>query len=85
MENFIITYNLSIKKEDGTVESLNGKVIRVKNKQNEFFALVSLEDYLKKKYGNGFVAMSVVKCDKDCGLSDFYDLLFGSNNPFTKM
>lgn len=84
MENFLITYNLSIKNEDGTVESLNGKIMRVKNKPNEFFALVSLEDYLKKKYGNRFVAMSVVKCDKDYGLSDFYNL-FGQDNPFFKM
>ena len=43
-------------------------VFRVKNRDNEFIAKISLEAYLKKRYT--FDRMEVISCDNDM----FYDM-----------
>lgn len=46
------------------VEYIDNKIIDVKNKFNELAAKVALEDYLKRKYGNGFIRLEVKSCRK---------------------
>lgn len=45
--------------------TLYNKQIKVKNKDNELIAKCSLEDYLKRKYGNAFKQLVITKCEED--------------------
>lgn len=54
---FTIDYNVTLK--SGTIF---GKQIRVKNKENELIAKCSLEDYLRRKYGNDFLELVITNC-----------------------
>lgn len=63
---FTINYNIVLK--SGTITN---KQIRVKNKENELIAKCSLEDYLRKKYGNDFIKLIITKCIQ----SSFDDIL----------
>lgn len=68
--NYRIKYNLVL-----SSEILYDKEIKVKNKDNELIAKVSLEDYLKRKYGNSFRQLVIISCLSD---NPFEDLLFNT-------
>lgn len=55
--NYIIKYNLILFNE-----ILYDKEIKVKNKDSELIAKVSLEDYLKRKYGDSFRQLVITSC-----------------------
>ena len=62
---FTINYNIVLK--SGT--------ITIKNKENELIAKCSLEDYLRRKYGNDFIDLIITKCTQS--FSDIPDFLNG--------
>lgn len=69
---FTINYNIVLK--SGTITN---KQIRVKNKENELIAKCSLEDYLRRKYGNDFIGLIITKCTQSFGdISDFFNGIF---------
>lgn len=73
---FTIDYNITLK--SGT---LLGKQIKVKNKENELIAKCSLEDYLRRKYGNDFIELVVTNCKNTTfgefgSMSDFFGGIF---------
>lgn len=69
---FIINYNIVLK--SGTITN---KQIRVKNKENELIAKCSLEDYLRRKYGNDFIELIIIKCTQSFNnLLDFLNGIF---------
>lgn len=69
---FIINYNIVLK--SGTITN---KQIRVKNKENELIAKCSLEDYLRKKYGNNFIELIITKCTQSFNdISDIFNGIF---------
>ena len=70
---FIIDYNVQL-----TSRTLFNKQIRVKNKENELIAKCSLEDYLRRKYGDSFVSLTITRCNEDV-VGKFKEM-FGSNN-----
>jgi len=75
---FIIDYNVQL-----TSGTLFNKQIRVKNKENELIAKCSLEDYLKRKYGDSFISLTITKCVEDI-VSRFGEMFNFNNseNPF---
>lgn len=64
--NYRINYNIIV---DGN--TIMDKEIVVKNKSSELVAKVSLEDYLKRKYGNSFNRLIITKCIEN---NPFYDM-----------
>lgn len=70
---FIIDYNIQL-----TSGTLFNKQIRVKNKENELIAKCSLEDYLRRKYGDSFVSLTITRCNAD--IVGKFEEMFGSNN-----
>ena len=50
-------------------------IIVIKNKENELIAKCSLEDYLRRKYGNDFIELIITKCTQSS--SDMLDFLNG--------
>lgn len=70
---FIIDYNIQL-----TSGTLFNKQIRVKNKENELIAKCSLEDYLRRKYGDSFVSLTITRCNED--IVSKFEEMFGSNN-----
>ena len=70
---FIIDYNIQL-----TSGILFNKQIRVKNKENELIAKCSLEDYLRRKYGDSFVSLTITRCNED--IVSKFEEMFGSNN-----
>ena len=69
---FTINYNIVLK--SGTITN---KQIRVKNKENELIAKCSLEDYLRRKYGNDFIKLIITKCTQPFSdISDFFNGIF---------
>lgn len=58
--NYRIKYQVYL-----TTGSLLDKEIVVKNKNNEFFAKVSLEDYLKRRHGKDFIKLIITECIED--------------------
>lgn len=70
---FIIDYNVQL-----TSGTLFNKQIKVKNKENELMAKCSLEDYLKRKYGNSFISLTITKCSEDT--VNKFEKIFGFNN-----
>ncbi len=63
--NYRINYNVVLYSE-----TLYDKEIKVKNKSNELIAKVSLEDYLKRKYGNSFRQLVITSCLPDNPFGD---------------
>ena len=70
---FIIDYNIQL-----TSGTLFNKQIKVKNKENELIAKCSLEDYLRRKYGDSFVSLTITRCNED--IVSKFEEMFGSNN-----
>ena len=70
--NYRIKYQVYL-----TTGNLLDKEIIVKNKDNELFAKVSLEDYLKRKYGDNFIRLIVNNCKEDYLSSAFMDWFGG--------
>ena len=70
---FIIDYNIQL-----TSGTLFNKQIRVKNKENELIAKCSLEDYLRRKYDDSFVSLTITRCNED--IVSKFEEMFGSNN-----
>lgn len=69
---FIINYNIVLK--SGTITN---KQIKVKNKENELMAKCSLEDYLRRKYGNNFIELIITKCTQSFNdISDIFNGIF---------
>ena len=58
--NYRIKYNVIL-----FSEVKYDKEIIVKNKDNELIAKVSLEDYLKRKYGDEFRQLIITSCSPD--------------------
>lgn len=70
---FIIDYDVQL-----TSGTLFNKQIKVKNKENELMAKCSLEDYLRRKYGNSFISLTITKCSED--IVNKFEEIFGFNN-----
>lgn len=68
---FTIDYNVTLK--SGT---LFGKQIKVKNKENELVAKCSLEDYLRRKYGDNFLELVITNC-RNTTFGNPFDLFEG--------
>lgn len=79
-ENFLISYSVFITEDNGNVNEISNKEMRVKNQLNELGAKIALEDYLKRKYGDTFHHLVITKCKTDF-MSQFGDM-FGKSNPF---
>ena len=71
--NYRVNYNVVL-----CNEILYDKEIIVKNKNNELIARCSLEDYLKRKYGDSFRQLIITKCIPDLfgGANIFNDLFY---------
>ena len=67
--NYRINYNIVLYSE-----TLYDKEIIVKNKANELIAKISLEDYLKRKYGNSFKQLIITKCKEDFDIYDIFNM-----------
>lgn len=67
---FIIDYYVVL-----NTETVYNKQIKVKNKDNEFIAKCSLEDYLKRKYGTNFKQLVITNCRKD--ILESFNQIFG--------
>lgn len=70
--NYRIKYQVHL-----TTGNLLDKEIIVKNKDNELFAKVSLEDYLKRKHGNSFIRLIITDCKEDYLSSEFMNWFNG--------
>lgn len=68
---FLIDYNVVLK--SGTIYN---KQIKVKNKDSEIIAKCSLENYLRRKYGDDFIKLIITNCIID-GLDIFYTIFRG--------
>ena len=68
---FLIDYNVVLK--SGTIYN---KQIKVKNKDSEIIAKCSLEDYLRRKYGDDFIKLIITNCIID-GSDIFYTIFRG--------
>lgn len=77
MKTFLIKYEVQF--HDGS--GLIGKEIKVKNCLSSLQAQIRLEDYLKRKYSNGFKALVVNHCSEDFMSSFLGD---PKNNPFSR-
>lgn len=66
--NYRINYNVIL-----FDKIIYDKEIRVKNKDSELIAKCSLEDYLRRKYGDTFRQLITIKCTPEY----FNDELFG--------
>lgn len=67
---FLIDYNVVT-----TSGTIYNKQIKVKNKDNELIAKCSLENYLRRKYGDNFVKLVIINCVKDD--FDLFSTIFG--------
>lgn len=65
---FLIDYNIVLK--SGTIYN---KQIKVKNKDSEIIAKCSLENYLRRKYGDDFIKLIITNCIID-GSDIFYTI-----------
>lgn len=68
---FLIDYNVVLK--SGTIYN---KQIKVKNKDSELIAKCSLENYLRRKYGDNFIKLIITNCIID-GSDIFYTIFRG--------
>lgn len=68
---FLIDYNVVLK--SGTIYN---KQIKVKNKDSEIIAKCSLENYLRRKYGDDFIKLIITNCIID-GSDIFYTIFRG--------
>ena len=68
---FLIDYNVVLK--SGTIYN---KQIKVKNKDSELIAKYSLENYLRRKYGDNFIKLIITNCIID-GSDIFYTIFRG--------
>lgn len=68
---FLIDYNVILK--SGTIYN---KQIKVKNKDSEIIAKCSLENYLRRKYGDDFIKLIITNCIID-GSDIFYTIFRG--------
>ena len=68
---FLIDYNVVLK--SGTIYN---KQIKVKNKDSELIAKYSLENYLRRKYGDNFIKLIITNCIID-GSNIFYTIFRG--------
>lgn len=68
---FLIDYNVVLK--SGTIYN---KQIKVKNKDSELIAKYSLENYLRRKYGDDFIKLIITNCIID-GSDIFYTIFRG--------
>ena len=71
-KKYRINYTVCILTPDGFRE-LADKEIIVSNRDNDLMAKVSLEDYLRRKHGAGFVSLTVLSCreESENPLEDF--------------
>lgn len=68
---FLIDYNVVLK--SGIIYN---KQIKVKNKDSEIIAKCSLENYLRRKYGDDFIKLIITNCIID-GSDIFYTIFRG--------
>lgn len=68
---FLIDYNVVLK--SGTIYN---KQIKVKNKDSEIIAKCSLENYLRRKYGDDFIKLIITNCIIN-GSDIFYTIFRG--------
>lgn len=76
IRNYIIEYN-AYDKQNKLIER---KKMRVKNKTNDYFAIVALSDYLSRKLEN-FDRLEVISCKVDDPTEDFLKG-FKDSDPF---
>lgn len=78
---FNIKYAIVVNGPRG-IEYIDNKEIIVKNQINELGAKVSLEDYLKRKYGEKFIRLEVKSCEQNI-MEKFGEMFgFGKRSPF---
>lgn len=71
--NYRIKYSVTLNSPSGRKE-LTGKEIIVRNRENELWAKLALEGYLRKKYGEAFVSCIVSSCEPEFNnpIEDFF-------------
>ena len=67
--NYRIKYNVIV-----NGNTITNKEIIVKNKCNELVAKVSLEEYLRRKYGSSFNKLIINSCYENNPLFEFFNL-----------
>lgn len=78
---FNIKYAMVVNGPRG-IEYIDNKEIIVKNQFKELGAKVSLEDYLKRKYGEKFIRLEVKSCEQNI-MEKFGEMFgFGKRSPF---
>lgn len=68
---YIITYKVILDSE-----TLDNKQIIVKNKSSELIAKVSLEEYLRRKYGDSFKQLVIYHCSEN-DIMSMFNSIFG--------
>lgn len=69
MNTYLIKYDVILRNG-----SLKDKVIRVKNQENELFAKINLEKYLKKKYNNEFLNLYIESITNDFDFMNIFNM-----------
>lgn len=62
--NYRIKYSVTLNSPSGRKE-LTGKEVIVRNRENELWAKLALEGYLRKKHGEAFVSCSMLSCEPE--------------------
>lgn len=60
--DYRIKYSVTLNSPSG-IKELIGKEIIVRNRENELWAKLGLEGYLRKKYGEDFMSCSIFSCE----------------------
>lgn len=70
--NYRIKYNVTLNTSTGTTELIEREIL-VRNRENELWAKLALEDYLGTKHGAAFVKFYIYSCkpESDNPLEDF--------------
>lgn len=69
MNTYLIKYDVILRNG-----SLKGKIIRVKNQENELFAKINLEKYLKKKYNDEFLNLYIESITNDFDFMNIFNM-----------
>lgn len=69
MNTYLIKYDIILRNG-----SLKGKIIRVKNQENELFAKINLEKYLKKKYNDEFLNLYIESITNDFDFMNIFNM-----------
>lgn len=69
MNTYLIKYDIILRNT-----TLKGKIIRVKNQENELFAKINLEKYLKRKYNDEFLNLYIESVTNDFDFMNIFNM-----------